>query len=379
MFKNRINQKLELQKETFLYREPFKIQSREGKYLIVNNQKILNFASNDYLGLGASISLRKKISDNFLKYGATSSSSRLVSGNYLTIIEAEKAYAKFFGYEDAIFFPSGYQANVGIISALFESSDTVLFDKHIHASSVKGLVLSGANICGYKHNSTSHLLKRLQRADSIQAAVVTESLFSVDGDLLDIQGFNSLKKEYGFFSIVDEAHSFGALGKNGAGIARTCADIAVGTFGKALGFLGAFILLPEGYKDYFFNFCSSLIYSTTLPEAHGASSIDILEVISHCEGERAHLKGISTFMKEKLIREGFSVKGDAHILAIEIGNEAKVMSLSRSLFERNFFVFSARYPTVPLGHAIMRIGMTSLHTEEDVLDFINALKEEYEK
>lgn len=373
MFAKRYKSKLHIQRQAGLYRTPPEITKREGKHLFIGDGRVLHFSSNDYLGLGASKEIRQKVSRNFRKYGTSSSSSRLVSGNYSIINRAEREYASFFGYDDALFFPSGYQANVGILSAFFKKGDTIIFDKHIHASSVLGMRVSGADFLGYNHNSMSHLRKRLEGKRQEQVAVLTESIFSMDGDLVDLEGLGELKKEYNFLSIVDEAHAYGAIWENGRGIARGVADVAVGTFGKALGLFGAFVLLPEGLKEYLFNFSSPLIYTTTLPEAHAASSMDILEVISNCDDRRRNLRDVSRIMKERLIQEGFRVTGDAHILALEIGDEILAAETSRRLLERGIFVLPARYPTVPLGRAILRISMTAMHTEEDVECFVNAL------
>ncbi len=375
MFAKRYKNRLILQRQAGLYRNPPEIAGREGKYLIVDGRKVLNFASNDYLGLSTSEDLRKKVSKNFRKYSTSSSSSRLVSGNYSIINRAEEEYASFFGYEDALFFPSGYQTNVGVLSTLFEKGDSIIFDKHIHASSVKGMTLSGAKFYGYNHNTMSHLKKRLDSNKKDQVAVLTESLFSMDGDLLNTRGFGQLKKSYRFLSVVDEAHAYGAIGEGGRGIAHDVADVAVGTFGKALGLFGAFALLPGELKEYLFNFSSPLIYTTTLPEAHAASAIDLLEIVSRSEDRRKNLREVSSVLKEGLKREGFRLTGDAHILALEIGEEAKAAKVSQSLLERGIFVLPARYPTVPIGRAILRISITALHTEEDMKAFIDALME----
>ncbi len=211
MFAKRFKDRLLIQKQSGLYRNPPEIEKRDGKYIYADNKKLLSFASNDYLGLGSSKKLKEKVSINFKKYGASSSSSRLVSGNYSLISGAEETYAKYFGYDSALFFPSGYLANVGLISTLFEKDDVIIFDKHIHASSVKGIALSKADFFGYKHNSMSHLEKRLKANHDKQVAVITESLFSMDGDFLNIDGFEKLKEKYGFLSIVDEAHAFGVI------------------------------------------------------------------------------------------------------------------------------------------------------------------------
>lgn len=379
MFEARFKSRLLIQKQAGLYRNPPQVERREGKYLFIDGRRVLNFSSNDYLGIGVSAELREKVAANFLKYGSSSSSSRLVSANYSVISRAERAFADYFGYEDAVFFPSGYQTNLGVVSALFGQEDTIIFDKHIHASSVKGMALSGAEFLGFRHNSMSHLRKRLEARKGKQACVLTEALYSMDGDFLDMEGIAQLKKEYGFFTLVDEAHSFGALGNGGRGIGRHVADFAVGTLGKAFGLFGAFALLPAGAKEYLFNFSSPLIYSTTLPEAHAASCLDVLEIISRSDEARETLGRNSRLMKEGLRSEGFRVSGDAHIVAVEIGDEALSAAVSKELFRKGVFVFPARYPTVPLGAAILRVGLTALHTEQDMDFFISALKGIHEK
>jgi 8-amino-7-oxononanoate synthase len=377
MFTKRYKNRLMLQQQAGLYRNPPEITGKDGKYLYVGNRKVLNFASNDYLGLSTSYELREKVARNFQKYSTSSSSSRLVSGNYSIINRAEKEYASFFGFDDALFFPSGYQANLGVLSTFLEKGDVVIFDKHIHASSVKGMMLSGAEFYGYKHNSLSHLSRKLEANKHKRVAVLTESLFSMDGDFLDVQGYKKIKKHYGFLSIVDEAHAFGAVGENGRGIARDVADIAVGTFGKALGLFGAFVLLPKGMKEYLFNFSSPLIYTTTLPEAHAASALDLLEIISRSDNRREHLGEASRAMKEGLKRLGFKVTGDAHIIAPEIGGEMKAVEVSQRLLAKGIFVLPARYPTVPIGKAILRISMTALHSFEDVVHFVDSMAAVY--
>jgi len=375
MFKDRFRKKVNAQKTAGLHRNPPQVEKRDGKHLIIGGKRMLSFAGNDYLGLSEDQRLKEIVSSNFAKYGTSSSSSRLVSGNYSVIGEAEAAFAEYFGYDEALFFPSGYQCNLGLLSTLFTKGDTVYYDKHIHASSVKGITLSGASPRGYKHNRVSHLAKRLGSDTQCQAPVVTESLFSMDGDLLDIEGLGQLKKEHNFLTVVDEAHAFGAMGEKGKGIAKDVADIAVGTFGKALALFGAFMLLPEGFKEYILNFSSPMIYTTTLPEAHAASAIDLLPIIEGCDDRREHLKNISATMRKRLTNEGFKVSGDAHIIAVELGEETKTVEVTQALFNRNIFVFPARFPTVPLGRAIIRVGMTALHDKKDVKLFIEKLKE----
>lgn len=375
MFDKRFKDRLIMQAQSHLLRQPPMIDAREGNSVWIAGRKLLSFASNDYLGLTASPALKGKVAESFARYGSSSSSSRLASGNYRMIARAEEAYARHFGYDDALFFPSGYQANLGIISALFEQGDAVMFDKHVHASSVKGMALSKAELLGYKHNSMPHLRKRLESRSGVHQAVITESLFSMDGDLVDLEGMKMLRRTFGFLTIVDEAHSFGALGPWGRGIARDIADIAVGAFGKAFALFGAFVLLPGGVKEYLYNFSSPLIHSTALPEAHAASALQALQIVAESDDRREKLARNSRMMKAALISEGYRVNGGAHIIAIEIGDEAAAVAMSKELFDKGVFVLPCRHPTVPWGRAILRISMTALHTEEDMERFIRALRE----
>ncbi len=369
----KIEKKLFFYKKEKLYRSPYKIEERQGKYVIIKGEKLLSFSSNDYLGLASSGRINKIVSDAFLKYGPSSSSSRLISGNYSLIVESEKKFAEYFGYEDAIFFPSGYQANIALISSLFEKDDIIVFDKHCHSSIIKGILLSGAKYFGFNHNSIDHLKKRLSKLKG-SISLITESLFSMDGDLLDKEGIKELKEKYGFLCIVDEAHSFGVLGEKGKGIARDVADVAVGTFGKAFGFFGAFLLLPKKIKEYLFNFSHPLIHSTALPHAHAEAASRILKEVEGCEKERKKLLKLAAVLRERLMEEGFSAKGDAQIVSLFIGDEEKSLEVSRKLLNQGIFIPPVRYPTVPFGKAILRISITALHDEEDIETLIRALK-----
>jgi 8-amino-7-oxononanoate synthase len=374
MFLERYRSKLRLQQQSGLFRHPPVVERREGKYLICKGRRLLNLASNDYLGLALSENLRRRVAANFSRFASSSSSSRLVSGNFRLLNEAEEALADFFGYETALLFPSGYQANIGVLTALFETGDRVVFDKHIHASSVKGLALSSSTPLGYNHSDFDHLEKRLRQC-SAQVGLVTESLFSMDGDCLDVAALNELKRKHRFFGVVDEAHAFGVLGSGGRGLAADVADVAVGTFGKAFGLFGAFVLLSRELKSYLLNFSSPQIYTTTLPEAHAASVMDALDMVAPADDRRCHLSEMSAWLRRALVQAGFDVQGDAQILAVRIGEERRAVQMAQYLFSRGIFLLPARYPTVPLRNAILRISLTALIQPEDLKFFIRALKE----
>ncbi len=372
MFDACLRQKLAVQKERGLYRCPPEVSENDGRTVTVGGRTLINFASNDYMGLGHSLVLAKKAADAFGRYGTSSSSSRLVSGNASVIREAERAYADYFGYEEAIFFPSGYQANMAILSTLFGAGEMLLFDKHVHASTVKGMQLGSAPFKGFRHNSMGHLTKRLEGVRG-NPVVVTESLFSMDGDTPPLDVLADLKEEYGFLTVVDEAHAYGAMGPGGRGIARGIADVALGTFGKAMGLFGAFVLLPALYREYLFNFASPLIYTTALPEAHAVTAMAVLAEVAQADDARAHLAHLSRYLTRLLTDEGLSVCGEAHILAVQIGNEDRAHDLVKRLFDAGYFTFAARFPTVPMGRAIIRVSLTATHTEADMRHFSEAL------
>lgn len=374
MFNERYDLEIDIQKKKGLYREPISILGREAALLKTTQGVLINFSSNDYLGLSQDSSLESKLITSIKKYGRASSSSRLLTGNSRVLEEAEKVYAQYFGYEDALFFPSGYQANLALVSTLFNNTDTIIYDKKVHASIVMGLKVTDAELKGFNHNSMMHLEKRLFSTQE-SSTVITESLFSMDGDLLPVSDIKRLKDNYKFNLIVDEAHSFGVLGDRGRGLSTQIADIAVGTLGKAFGFNGAFVLMPGRIKEYFINFSSPLIYTTALPPYFGSYVQDILYRIEEMDNQRAYVCDLSSYTKASLINEGLKVTGDAHILSIFIGDENRAVAVSNQLRDRGILLTTSRYPTVPMGKAILRIGINTLLTRDHIDKLIKSLKE----
>lgn len=373
MFNERYNIELERSMSRGLYRKPISILNRNGQCVGSQYGNLINFSSNDYLGLGSCKKMEKSLISCIKKYGKSASSSRLITGNYKVLTEAEKVYAQYFGFEDSIFFPSGFQANNALVSTMFNYKDTLLFDKKIHASIVKGLQMTNATFKSYRHNSIPHLTKRVKACSN--STVISESLFSMSGDLLPVKDIEKLKMEYSFKLIVDEAHSFGVLGQQGRGIAGNIADISVGTMGKAFGSNGAFILMPKNIKEYFINFCSPLIYTTALPPYFGPHAIDILNEVSKMDKERSYVKDMGIYIKEEFSRIGLNILGDAHIKSIEIGDEERAAEISQKLIEKGILLTAVRYPTVEYGKAILRLGVTSNLKRKDVDRLIKEVKE----
>ncbi len=372
--------RLEQWRNENLYREPMVVSNRQGKYVDIGLKRLINFSSNDYLGLSSDQKIKDIFVRNFEKYPVSSSSSRLVCGNYSVVLEAEKRFAKYFGYEDCIFFQTGFQANLALMSTLFLDSHEIIVDKHIHASTISGLKLGRVGFKTYLHNNLSHLEKRIKSINNKPCWVVTESVFSMDGDILDTDALLRLKQKYKFRCVVDEAHSVGIMGDRGIGVASGVSDIMVGTFSKAFGFFGAFILLPHVIKEYMFNFAYPLIYSTSLPPAHAGIAMDILNIVEGLGDRRWYLKELSAYTRDCLRELGIRFTGKSCILGIHIGDEDVACKVSQELVNRGFMVFASRYPTVPRNKAILRISLCYFHSEKDISRFLSQLKDVlYEK
>lgn len=379
MVTERLKRSITIRKSAGLHRDPIIVEKHMGSSALVNGKQLINFASNDYLGLAQDTEWQKTLSECFAKHPPSGTSSRLVSGHNSFTETVEQEFAAYFGYDEAMFFPSGYQANLAAINGLCSPAETIFYDKRIHASMVQALPQTGSTLKGFAHSDLFQLDRKLSDAQSESSVVLTESLFSMDGDQLDTETFHQLKYLHSFFSIVDEAHAFGALGHNGTGICRGLTEVAVGTFGKALGMFGAFILMPAGFKEFFHNFASPVIYSTAMPEAHAAAAAALLQKLPQMGQQRAHLAAISELMRSELQDAGFTVQGDAHIISIGIGDEMKAAKLAEKMQDDGVLAFASRYPTVPMNKAVIRISMTALHSTADVHTFVNSIRGWYDR
>ena len=395
LLKQKLTARLDAQKQQGRYRNPPRITARSGRYATIKGKPLLNFASNDYLGLASCPQWQQAVSRCFAKHAPSTSSSRLVTGNLARIDEYEQAFAEHFGYDECLFFPSGYQANLAVLSGLLHEGDTVFYDKRIHASMAHALPQTNANLAGFTHNNLDQLKRKLERklhnkiaqstqrdtgntlvhsSPLVQPVILAESLYSMDGDIPDMTRLGAIKEEYDAFCIIDEAHAIGPLGEQGNGIAGGIADITVGTLGKALGLFGAFVLMPHGFKEFLSNFASPVIYSTAMPEPFAACALSAMQRVKSMDKERDQLAKVSAIAKAALKHEGFIVHGDAHILAVEIGDEGKAVQLATELQQEGILVFAARYPTVPQNRAVIRISITALHSANDVETLVTGIR-----
>ncbi len=400
-----------------LGRVPDTIEARAGVHVTVEGMRLVNFGSNDYLGLATCPDWQRTVADCHVRHAPSASSSRLVTGNLQDVAACEAAFAEHFGYAECLFLPSGYQANLAIVAGLLNHAGTIAFDRRIHASmahALRGIVHDAEAGCGplpvgYPHGDLAGLDRKLSRkarsgdAAGVQPVILTESLFSMDGDLLDVAALHAVAHRHGAFTIVDEAHAVGALGREGVGVAGHAAvrgaggasdgafadtsigaDIIVGTLGKAFGLSGAFVLMPEGFGAFLSNFASPVIHSTAVSPAMAASARAGLERVADMDRQREHLAALSVHLRHALTETacpvgrmladaGVAVHGAAHILAVEVGDATRAVRLARALRTRGQLVFAARHPTVPEGRACLRISLTAGHGHGHVARLADAL------
>lgn len=355
--------------------------THDGREVVVNGKRMLNLSSNDYLGLAADRELREEFlksltPDTFLP---TSSSSRLLTGNFSVYEELEAELVALFGTEAALVFNSGYHANMGILPAVSNTQTLILADKLIHASIIDGIRLSSARCIRYKHNDLSQLKRLLEQnhADYQQIIIVTESVFSMDGDEADLKALVQLKQSYdNVLLYVDEAHAFGVRGEHGLGCAEEAGciqdiDFLVGTFGKAAASVGAYIVCTKVIREYLVNRMRTLIFTTALPPINIAWTLFIVRKLAGMQKRREHLAHISRILRETLLAKGYACPSMSHIVPMVIGPSADAVLRAEELQRHGFYALPVRPPTVPEGTSRIRFSLTAEIREEEIKALIN--------
>lgn len=378
-----------INKELFTLKEKRNYRSlpplmHDGRDVIVNGQRMLNLSSNDYLGLTVDLSLKEGFlasitPETFLP---TSSSSRLLTGNFTHYQELEQQLAALFGTESALVFNSGYHANTGILPAVSNARTLILADKLVHASLIDGIRLSSAKCIRYRHNDAAQLQRLIDENHHAyeQIIIVTESIFSMDGDATDLRALVRLKKNYSNVLLyVDEAHAFGVRGKKGLGCAEEQGCIAdidflVGTFGKAIASVGAYIVCRQLIRDYLINKMRTFIFTTALPPINIQWTSWILKHLSDFQHKRAHLLRISTKLKEALTEIGCRCPTDSHIVPMIVGTSEDTIQKAEELQRKGFYALPVRPPTVPEGTSRIRFSLTADITENEINQLIDTLR-----
>ncbi len=370
------------------YRSVKAIQGRPGAVVQLEGKPVINFASNDYLGLAGDERLVQAAIAAMQEYGTGSTGSRLISGHRELHRELERAIARLKQTEDALVFSSGYLANLGTINALAGKRDLILADQYNHASLKNGAVLSGATILEYRHGDIE-IVKRMleqQRNDYRRCLILTDSVFSMDGDLCPLPQLMDLAEASGCMLLVDEAHATGVLGATGAGCVEHlgCSGrslIQIGTLSKALGSLGGYVAGSANLIDFLRNRASSWIYTTGLSPADTAAALTAIQIIQQEPQRRTQLWQNVHWLKQALIDELGCVHdttpiallpSTSPILCIQVSSPGTVLKLGRSLLEQGIFVSAVRPPTVPTSR--LRITVMATHELAHLEQFITALR-----
>ena len=349
-------------------RTPRVVDGRQGVRVTVDGVEVTSFASNDYLGLAGDDRLARAAIEATERGGTGAGASRLIVGNHREHVELEAAVADWLAVESVRLFNSGYAANTGVLTALLREGDVVFSDELNHASIVDGCRLSRATIAIYKHLDLEDLERQLKVHSGRRRIVVSETVFSMDGDIVDIAKLAAVARRGNAALIVDEAHAIGWCGSEGRGVAAACrdVDVVIGTFGKALGSFGAFAATTRAISDLLWNRARPLVFSTGLPPSVAAASKQAIAIARSGEGDerRARLATVTRRFRERVPHAGGA--SDVPIASWVIGDDARVEQIGRDLLREKVLVASVRPPTVPVGSARLRISFSAAHSSDDV-------------
>ena len=389
-FSDALNHELAHLREANLYRELRTIDSAQGAIIRLDGKPLLNFSSNDYLGLATAPELREAAVKATERYGVGSGASRLICGSQTPHRELDEALANFKGTEAALSFSTGYATAIGTIAALAGRSDVIIIDKLVHASIVDAARLAGAKLRVYPHNDLDRLEEILkfeeERRGSADASghltpkhpkrtlIITESVFSMDGDLAPLRELVELKNRYGAWLMLDEAHATGLFGASRSGLAeafelRDQIEIQMGTLGKALGTSGGFICGSKTLIEFLINRARSFIFSTAPPPAIAAAAVAAIRMVQSQAGEdrRVALWARVDHLKNRLVGGPWQLPVvQSAIIPLILGAEERALGMAQSLKEQGVLVPAIRYPTVARGQARLRITVSAAHSVKDV-------------
>jgi glycine C-acetyltransferase/8-amino-7-oxononanoate synthase len=370
-----IEARLEELRETGLYRRMRHVSGPQGSRVVLDGRPVLLLCSNNYLGLADHPRVREAAADAAMRWGAGAGASRLVSGTMTVHRRLEEALAAFKGTESAVLFGSGYLANLGVVGALARlggERPVVFSDELNHASIIDACRLARAETFVYDHCDVEHLAWGLRQHRGRAGLIVTDSVFSMDGDVAPLADLVELAKRHGVRTVVDEAHGTGCLGPGGRGAVAEAGlegqvDVVVGTLGKALGAYGAFAACSAAMRDYLTNTARSLIFSTALPPPAVAGALAALEVLQEHPEMVDRLQANADAVRDELAREGFEVAGSStQIVPLVVGDAELAMKVCEKAIEAGVFAQAIRPPTVPAGTSRLRLALMATHTREEL-------------
>ncbi|MCF5712054.1 MULTISPECIES: 8-amino-7-oxononanoate synthase [Pseudomonas syringae group] len=375
--------RLDARRAQHLYRQRPLLQSPQGPQVIVDGQPLLAFCNNDYMGLANHPDVIAAWQSGAERWGVGGGASHLVIGHSAPHHELEEALADLTGRPRALLFSNGYMANLGAVTALVGQGDTVLEDRLNHASLLDAGLLSGARFSRYLHNDVNSLSSRLEKSVG-DTLVVTDGVFSMDGDIADLPALANAAKARGAWLMVDDAHGFGPLGANGAGIVEHFGlsmddvPVLVGTLGKSFGTSGAFVAGSEELIETLIQFARPYIYTTSQPPALACATLKSLQLLRTEHWRREHLARLIQQFRRGAEQLGLQLMDSfTPIQPIMIGDAGRALRLSQLLRERGLLVTAIRPPTVPAGSARLRVTLSAAHSEADVQLLLEALEQCY--
>ncbi len=368
-----IEARLDELKALGLHRRTRLVSGPQGPHILLDGKPVLLLCSNNYLGLADHPRVREAAADAAMRWGVGAGASRLVSGTMTIHRRLEERLATFKGRESALLFGSGYLANAGTVAALARPGDVIFSDAHNHASIVDGCRLSRAEVFVYDHGDVDHLAWGIERAEGRGALIVTDSVFSMDGDVAPLADIVDLAQRHGIRTVVDEAHGTGALGPGGRGALaeeglEDQVDVIVGTLGKALGSYGAFVACDRRMSRYLLNAARTFIFSTALPPPAVAAALMALELLVERPQRVERLAANATVLRRALRNEGFDVAGsETQIIPVVIGAADQAVAIGEAAVRRGVFAQAIRPPTVPDMTSRLRLSVMATHREAELV------------
>lgn len=375
---NWLSEELDRLREQELYRTMTVLEGPQTTVVESAGRPQRLFSSNNYLDLANDPEVKAAACEALEQYGVGAGGSRLTTGTGPFHVRLEEELARFKGREAALVFNTGYMANVGIISALMGRGDVIFSDQLNHASIIDGCRLSGAEVVVYRHNDMADLEDKLRVHQGRKGLIVSDGVFSMDGDLLPLPQLVELAKRYGVRTMIDEAHATGVVGATGRGTEEYyhmegSVDVLMGTLSKAVGSEGGFVCGSAELIQYLINKARSFIFSTALSPVTMAAGLRGLQKIQEEPQRVAQLRDNMAFLCRELGRYGFPAQSDSAILPIVVGEEKKAMAAMEALKERGYYVSAIRYPTVARGSARLRVALMSSHTREELAGLAQVL------
>jgi glycine C-acetyltransferase/8-amino-7-oxononanoate synthase len=374
-----IEARLDELKALGLHRRTRLVSGPQGPHVLLDGKPVLLLCSNNYLGLADHPRVREAAADAAMRWGVGAGASRLVSGTMTIHRRLEERLAEFKGRESALLFGSGYLANAGTVAALARPGDVIFSDAHNHASLIDGCRLSRAEVFVYEHGDIDHLAWGIEQADGRGALIVTDSVFSMDGDVAPLTEIVELAQRQGIRTLVDEAHGTGALGPGGRGALadeglEDQVDVIVGTLGKALGSYGAFVACDRRMSRYLVNAARTFIFSTALPPPAVAAALTALDLLLERPERVQRLAANAAVLRRELEREGFDVAGSAtQIIPLLVGDAGLAMTMCEAALKRGVFAQAIRPPTVPAMTSRLRLSVMATHREAEMVRAARAL------